>query len=122
MLAPLFPIVLEPDSNNRMGWRSSKSHSKSFESAIKNMVNTKMGTFLRQEYYGVKIDNLLELPNDDLVAFLLYKYIKESFEEFEPRGELKDVSLIRQGESLKVRLIVNDKTENIDKEIITDEV
>ena len=122
MLAPLFPIKLEPDSNNRMGWRASKSHSKSFESAIRNMVNTKMGTFVRQEYYGVRVSDLLELPNDDLVAFLIYRYVKEAFEEFEPRGVLKDISLIRQGTGVKMKFIVKDKSENIDKEFITDEL
>ena len=49
------------------------------------------------------------------------KDLKEAFEEFEPRGVLKDISLIRQGENVKMKFIVTDRSENVDKEFITDE-
>lgn len=120
MLAPIFPIVLEPDSNGRMGWRSSTSHSKSFESAVKNLVNTKQGTFVRQEYYGVKLDNLLELPNNDLPSFLAYRYTKEAFNIFEPRGDIKNVEVTRVESKAYMKLVITDKSDNSEKEYTTE--
>lgn len=70
------------------------------------ILNTPLGFQIRNEFFGSRINEVIEEPNAQAANYLLITYIKESIEIWEPRVKISKIETTYKNEyvTLKLRL------------------
>ena len=71
---------------------------------IKSILLYDIGQRFRQEDFGNKLISVIEEPNNAVLTFLIFKYIKEALYNFENRVNIKSLKAYR--ESYKINILL----------------
>jgi len=85
------------------------------KASIQHIVTWPLGTANYEDYFGSKIGELIEEPNDIILMALTQRYVVDSISNWENRVILKKLTFYRpDAVSLIVNMEYNIKSENID--------
>lgn len=96
---PLFPIILENGS-----WNPVVGDPRLITDNLRSILLYQVGFRIRQEIFGTRLVECLEEPNTNLTRLLVYRFVKESIQAWEPRIILKTIDVKSTVEKIDVNI------------------
>jgi phage baseplate assembly protein W len=81
--------------------------------SILHILNTRIGSRVRQPTFGSRLPELVFDPNDDLLIELARSYVEDALNKWEPRISVDDVEVFRdnsRGEVIHIRVVFTVKS------------
>ena len=102
----LFPIILTPNTNGTSTWATVSGDNRLIENNIMAVLLFELGQRLRQENFGTRLMEALEEQNNQLLSFLVKRFLVEGINYWEPRIDLlqSDVTLTQNEDFLYINL------------------
>lgn len=98
----LFPIKLGDNGKGQKGWYPVYDDTNLIENNIQAILTYEIGSRLRQEYFGNRLNECLEEPNTQKLNFLVQRFIDIAISGYEERISLKNISVERKSSSLNI--------------------
>lgn len=101
-----FPIVLSLNSWGETTWAPVVGDVKLIEDNIRSLLLHNLGQKLRCEDFGTRLNDCIEEPNNQVLSFLVKRFIVEGILQWEPRVELlqKDVIISQNNELMRIEV------------------
>jgi len=100
---PAVPFYAQP-----RGYFRAKGTRAVLVASILHILNTRIGSRVRQPTFGSRLPELVFEPNDDLMIELARSYVEDALAKWEPRITVEDVQVYRdatRGEVVHIRVI-----------------
>lgn len=101
-----FPIVLTTNDDNTKSWKTVSGDSMLIENNIRALLEYHLGMMLRCEDFGTRLYECFEEQNNQLLAYLVKRFLVDGINGWEPRVELlqKDITVTQIEEAINIKL------------------
>jgi phage baseplate assembly protein W len=108
----LYPIQITQNSQGLTGWYPVKGDPKLIENNLFSLITYQIGQRFRQEEFGTRLEECLEEPNTQALAYLVDEFLKSAINEYENRIKYVSSSISRNGSKLNIEFTYRLKSNN----------
>lgn len=102
--------VLVPDKDgnmvNSVSWRPQVGDPRLIQQNIIAILNTPLGFNFRREYFGSRINEVIEEPNTQVSEFLIRDYITQALAEWEHRVIVQEITSINIPNGINIQMVL----------------
>ena len=110
-----WPIQLSTSPTGATGWYLKDDRNANIKQNLDTLLSVPLGFMIRNEYFGTRLEETLEQPNNQALSHLVESYVKNAIATWETRINVVQVttSQSHEGVHITVRYTIKGQTSEV---------